>query len=72
MRDGIRFVGLDVHKRQTVVAIADSGRDGEVRHYGAVETDRSAIAKLARKLARGGKPVRFCYEARAATASSAG
>jgi transposase len=52
-----------VHKRQTVVAIADSGREGEVRHYGAVETDRSTIEKLARKLARGGKPVRFCYEA---------
>ena len=29
MDDTIRFVGLDVHKRQTVVAIADSGRDGE-------------------------------------------
>ncbi|SEE34800.1 Transposase [Rhizobiales bacterium GAS191] len=63
MGDGIRFVGLDVHKRQTVVALADSGREGEVRHYGAVETDRSSIEKLARKLARGGKPLRFCYEA---------
>jgi transposase len=63
MGDGIRFVGLDVHKRQTVVAIADSGREGEVRPYGAVESDRCGIAKLARKLARGGKPLRFCYEA---------
>ena len=63
MDDTIRFVGLDVHKRRTVVAIADSGRDGEVRQYGAVETERSAIAKLAGKLARGGKTLRFCYEA---------
>jgi hypothetical protein len=55
-----RFVGLDVHKRRTVVAIADSGRDGEVRQYSAVETGRSAIAKLAGKLARGGKTLRFC------------
>ena len=63
MDDTIRFVGLDVHKRRTVVAIADGGREGEVRQYGAVETERSAIAKLAGKLARGGKALRFCYEA---------
>ncbi|SDR58034.1 hypothetical protein SAMN05519103_05976 [Rhizobiales bacterium GAS113] len=60
MGDSVGFVGLDVHKRQTVGAIADSGRDGEVRHYRAVETDRSTIEKLARG---GGKPLRFCYEA---------
>src|SRR5260370_34865743 len=63
MGDGIRFVGLDVHKRQTVVALADSGREGEGRHYGAVETDRSTIEKLARKVASGAEPPRFCYEA---------
>jgi len=63
MHEDIRFVGLDVHKRQTVVAIADGGRDGEVRHYGAIETGRSAVGKLARQLARGGRPLRFCYEA---------
>jgi len=36
MHEDIRFVGLDVHKRQTVVAIADGGRNGEVRQYGAI------------------------------------
>lgn len=46
MYDCIRFIGLDVHRRQTVVAIA------EVRSYGAVESDRSAIEKRARKLTR--------------------
>ena len=36
MSDTNAFVGLDVHKEQIAVAIADAGRDGEVRFWGTV------------------------------------
>jgi hypothetical protein len=28
-----KFIGLDVHSKTISVAIADEGREGEVRHY---------------------------------------
>jgi hypothetical protein len=34
------FVGLDVHKRMTSVAIAESGRGGEVRFLGEIPSTR--------------------------------
>ena len=32
------YLGLDVHKAETVIAILESERDAEPRHYGAVTT----------------------------------
>jgi hypothetical protein len=32
----IKYVGLDVHKDSITIAIADDGRDGEVRVYGKI------------------------------------
>jgi transposase len=49
---GIRFVGLDVHKDTTAVAVAESGW-GEPRDLGTIPTTAEAMAKLVRKL--GGK-----------------
>ena len=31
------FIGIDVAKLRDAVAVADAGRDGEVRFYGGVE-----------------------------------
>lgn len=57
------FIGLDVSKDSHAVAVAESGRAGEVRSYGEVSSDASAVRRLVRKLERPGVRLRFCYEA---------
>jgi hypothetical protein len=38
--DNITFVGLDVHKATVCVAVAESGRGGEVRQVGVRHSPR--------------------------------
>lgn len=62
MRKRILFVGLDVHAVSIFVAIAEEGRDGEVRAYGSIPNRPEAISKLMRKLSQKHKLI-VCYEA---------
>ena len=57
------FVGMDVHKNSIEIAIAQRGRNGEVRHYGKINGTLDALDKVVRKLVSKGGPVHFVYEA---------
>ena len=61
------YIGLDVHKEQTSVAIADPGPQGEIRSHGNIATSTPCIEKLLRRLAKAHKiglsDLHVCYEA---------
>lgn len=57
------FVGIDTAKLRNAVAVAEGGREGEVRYLGEFDTTPDAVAKLVRKLADRYDVVHFCYEA---------
>ena len=58
----IRFVGLDVHAETVSVAVAEPGRDGEVRSLGTIPNRPESVRRLMKKL---GPPeqLQVCYEA---------
>ena len=57
-----RFVGMDVHVSSVSVAVAEDGRDGEVRYVGRIENTPDAVRKMMRKLGRE-RELNCCYEA---------
>src|SRR5712671_5953258 len=58
------FIGIDTSKLKNAIAIAEGGRDGEVRYLGEIETTDAATRKLVKKLATKYRKVTFCYEGR--------
>jgi hypothetical protein len=57
------FIGLDVDKETIDVSIADSGRHGEVRHYGVIASDLEPLNKVVRALQAPHRRLHFVYEA---------
>ena len=61
------YIGLDVHKEKSSVAIADPGATGEIRHHGEVATTQVALDRLIRRIAKSKNiplsRISVCYEA---------
>jgi hypothetical protein len=57
------FVGIDTAKNKHALAIADPGRDGEIRYLGEIDSAPAAVQRVIRKLAGRYEKLYFCYEA---------
>lgn len=57
------FVGIDAAKLRNAVAIADAGRDGEIRYIGEIDAAPASMKRLIGKLALKYERLHFCYEA---------
>lgn len=57
------FVGIDVAKLKNAIAIADAGRDGEIRYFGEVEASDADMRRVIRRIGAKFDCVHFCYEA---------
>jgi transposase len=60
---GETFIGIDTSKLNNAVAIAEGGRNGEVRYLGEIPNTEVATRKLVAKLAVKYDKLTFCYEA---------
>jgi hypothetical protein len=57
------FVGIDTAKKRHTVAIADAGRDGEIRYFGEIDSSPATVERVIGKLAGRYEKLRVCYEA---------
>ncbi|MGC8535337.1 MAG: IS110 family transposase, partial [Rhizomicrobium sp.] len=61
--DTVFYVGVDVSKAKHAIAIAEGGRDAEVRYFGEIEATVAAVERFVRQLERKSGHLHFCYEA---------
>ena len=59
---GEAFVGIDTAKARNTVTIAESGRQGEMRYLGELDTNPDAVAKLVRRLSGRYEMLHFCVD----------
>lgn len=57
------FIGIDTSKLRNAVAIAEAGRNGEMRYLGEIDNTEASTRKLVAKLAGKYSKLTFCYEA---------
>lgn len=57
------FVGLDVAKLKNAIAVAEFGRDGEVRYFGEVDASEASMRSFIKRLEAKHAAIRVCYEA---------
>jgi transposase len=57
------FVAFDTAKLRNAVAVADAGRNGEIRYLGEIDNTEAATRKLVAQLVSKYSRLTFCYEA---------
>jgi transposase len=57
------FVALDAAKARHAVAVAEEGRQGEVRYIGEIGADAESVRRFVTKLEERHVRLLFCYEA---------
>ena len=62
MNESSAYVGLDVHKDTSAVAVALPGREEPV-YRGEIKNQRKSLVRLIRSLSPHGEVLSFCYEA---------
>ena len=63
VEDSEAFVGIDAAKSRNAIAIAEAGREGEIRYLGEVEATPQSMRKVVARLAAKYQRLHFCYEA---------
>jgi len=63
MKKNTAYVGLDVHAATITVAVAECGRDGDIRNLGTIPNRPDAVRKKIHKLVKEYQTIMVCYEA---------
>ena len=63
LEDSEAFIGIDAAKSRNAIAIAEAGREGEIRYLGEVDATPQSMRKVVARLAAKYQRLHFCYEA---------